>query len=457
VRRLLAALCATASLTAAGPIAAADRTASYAASARDRASALAVATGLPADAMNAIDRLVADGIRAGEFPGAVVVIASSRRVLYRKAYGARTYEPRRIPNDPATIYEFASVTKPTVTATAVMALVERGVLRTSDRVARWIPEFAANGKHDVTIAQLLTHTAGMPPSFKESDYGADRATILRHAYEAPLRFAPGTGNEYSNLAFIVLTEVIARASGEPYERFAHDAIFAPLGMRDSAFDVTIDAAHRARLAPQLRGETTELLRTRFGTVPGVNGHAGLLATADDVAKLAVAYLRAARGMPAPGFALSPQTVRAMTVPRYVGGGELRALGWDVDSVFSRNRGEVLPRGGFGHTGSSGTSVWIDPATDLAIVFASNAHYPADEGESTVPLESSIASVVAARTRYDQHAADPVEAARIEDARFSAEAARGALGFPATRGPAPTPRPSRSPASSSPSPSPSPSP
>lgn len=418
-------------------------------------SELAAATALPRDATAAIDRLVRDAIRAGDFPGAVLVVASSRRVLYRKAYGARTYEPRTIANDPSTIYEFASVTKPAVTATAVMALVERGVLRTTDRVARWIPEFAANGKHDVTIGQILTHTAGMPPSFKESDYGADRATILRHAYESPLRFAPGTGNEYSNLAFIVLTEVIARASGEPYERFAHDAIFAPLGMRDSAFDVTIDAAHRARLAPQLRGETTELLRTRFGTVPGVNGHAGLLATADDVAKLAAAYLRAARGERVPGFALSPQTVRAMTAPRYVGEGELRALGWDVDSWFSRNRGEILPRGGFGHTGSSGTSVWIDPATDLAIVFASNAHYPDDKGESTVPLESAIASVVAARTCYDPRGADPVEAARIEDAQFSAEAARGALGFPAARGPAPTPRPSHSPAPASPSPSPAP--
>ncbi|HEX3465452.1 MAG TPA: serine hydrolase domain-containing protein [Candidatus Elarobacter sp.] len=441
MRRLLAALCAAAFLTCIAPVRAADRSAT-----------LAVATALPPDAARTIDRLVENGIRSGDFPGAVVVVASSRRVLYRKAYGARSYEPRTIPNDPSTIYEFASVTKPAVTATLVMALVERGALRTTDRVARWIPEFAANGKQDVTIAQLLTHTAGMPPSFKESDYGADRATILRHAYEAPLRFAPGTGNEYSNLAFIVLTEVIARASGEPYERFARDALFAPLGMRDSAFDVTIDAAHRARLAPQLRGETTELLRTRFGTVPGVNGHAGLLATADDVGKLAVAYLRAARGERVAGFALSPQTVRAMTVPRYVGDGELRGLGWDVDSFFSRNRGETLPRGGFGHTGSSGTSVWVDPATDLAIVFASNAHYPDDKGGSTVPLESSIASVVAARARYDLHASDPVAAARIEDAQFSAEAARSALGFPPARGPAPTARPSRSP---SPSPSPSP--
>ena len=444
MRRLLAVVC-FASVFASVPVPAATR---------DDAPRLAVATTLPADATATIDRLVDAGIRAGDFPGAVVVVASSRRVLYRKAYGARTFEPRIVANDTSTIYEFASVTKAAVTATAIMMLVERGVLRTSDRVARWVPEFAANGKHNVTLAQLLTHTAGMPPSFKESDYGADRATILRHAYEAPLRFAPGSGNAYSNLAFIVLTEVIARASGKPYERFAHDELFAPLGMNDSSFDVTIDAAHRARLAPQLRGESAALLRKQFGTVPGVNGHAGLLATAGDVAKLAVAYLRAARDLPAPGFPLAPQTVRAMTTPRYVGDGEVRALGWDVDSAFSRNRGEVLPRGGFGHTGSSGTSVWIDPATDIAIVFASNAHYPDDKGAGTVPLESALAAVVSARMRYDPHGADPVAAARVQDAEFSAQAARSALGFPATRGAPPTPRPS---SSASPSPAPAASP
>jgi CubicO group peptidase (beta-lactamase class C family) len=446
VRRLLAAVCFAALFASVVPVDAADRTGAH---------DLAIATALPSDATVTIDRLVEDGIRAGDFPGAVVVVASSQRVLYRKAYGARTFEPKLVANELSTIYEMASLTKAAITATAVMALVERGLLRTSDRVARWIPEFAANGKHNVTIAQLLTHTSGMQASFKESDYGAGRATILQHAYEAPLRFAPGSDNAYSNLAFIVLTEVIARASGTPYERFAHDAIFAPLRMRDSAFDATFDPANRARLAPQLRGESVELLRKRFGTVPGVNGHAGWLASAGDVTKLAVAYLRAARGMPAPGFALSPQTVRAMTAPRYVGDGEVRALGWDLDSWFSRNRGDVLPRGGFGHTGSSGTSVWIDPATDLAIVFMSNSHYPDDKGGDTVPLESSIASIVAARTRYSATGANPVAAARAQDAAFSAQAARSALGFPAIPGPAPTPRPSRSP-SSAPSPSASPS-
>ena len=153
-------------------------------------------------------------------------------------------------------------------------------------------------------------------------------------------------------------------------------------------------------------------------MPGVNGHAGLLATADDVAKLAVAYLRAARDLPAPGFALAPQTVRAMTAPRYVGDGEVRALGWDVDSFFSRNRGETLPRGGFGHTGSSGTSIWIDPATDLAIVFASNAHYPDDKGGGHR----------AARVgdRIGRRRARALRSARRRSARRRARAGRGVL-------------------------------
>lgn len=401
---------------------------------------LPLAAALPPDARAQLDRLVDAAAAAGEFPGAQLVIASSHGILYRKAYGVESSAPA-VANRTSAIYEWASVTKAAITATAVMMLVERGVLRTSDKVARWIPEFAANGKADVTIAQLLTHTSGMPQSFERADYQADRPTIMRHAYAAALRFAPGSKFEYSNLGFITLAEVIARASGMPYEQFVERNLFAPLGMRDSSFDVTIDAAHRARLVPQLREQTVQTLRDRFGTVPGVNGHAGLLSTADDVATLAVAYLRAARGVETPGF-LAPQTVRAMVTPRYVGDGQVRGLGWDLDSAFSRNRGEIFARGGFGHTGSSGTSIWIDPASDLAIVFASNAHYPDDKGASTVPLESALATVVAAHTRYASNGADVVTAERAQETQFDAEAARSALSFPATPGPAPTPQPGR---------------
>ena len=407
-------------------------------------AALPGADQLPIEAQKRIDALVNEAIAQGNLPGAQLVIAratgaGARVVIMRKAYGIRTLEPQARPNDMTTIYEFASVSKAAATADAVMLLLQRGKLRLNDRVSLSIPEFAQNGKHDVTIAQLLTHTSGMQIDYAPADYFADRATILTHAYESPLRFAPGSKFEYSDLAFIVLGELVARVSGKSYEGFVQDELFRPLGMNDTAFDVTIDDAHKARLAPQILNQNEQTLRKDFGTVPGVNGHAGVLATADDMMSLCIALLAAANGVPNPHFALTPQTVRTMIEPRYVGSGAARGLGWDLDSAYSGNRGDELPRGGFGHTGSSGTSVWMDPALGVAIVFASNAHYPADKG-TTLPLEAKIANIVAGSLL----GIDPA-LVRAQETAFDAAVARSALRFPTAPGPAPTPRPSQSPA------------
>jgi len=406
-------------------------------------AALPGADQLPIEAQKRIDALVNEAIAQGNLPGAQLVIAratgaGARVVVMRKAYGIRTLEPQARPNDMTTIYEFASVSKAAATADAVMLLLQRGKLRLNDRVSLSIPEFAQNGKHDVTIAQLLTHTSGMQIDYAPADYFADRATILTHAYESPLRFAPGSKFEYSDLAFIVLGELVARVSGKSYEGFVQDELFRPLGMNDTAFDVTIDDAHKARLAPQILNQNEQTLRKDFGTVPGVNGHAGVLATADDMMSLCIALLAAANGVPNPHFALTPQTVRTMIEPRYVGSGAARGLGWDLDSAYSGNRGDELPRGGFGHTGSSGTSVWMDPALGVAIVFASNAHYPADKG-TTLPLEAKIANIVAGSLL----GIDPA-LVRAQETAFDAAVARSALRFPPVTGPAPTPRPSPSP-------------
>ena len=406
-------------------------------------AALPGADQLPIEAQKRIDALVNEAIAQGNLPGAQLVIAratsaGARVVIMRKAYGIRTLEPQARPNDMTTIYEFASVSKAAATADAVMLLLQRGKLRLNDRVSLSIPEFAQNGKHDVTIAQLLTHTSGMQIDYAPADYFADRATILTHAYESSLRFAPGSKFEYSDLAFIVLGELVARVSGKSYEGFVQDELFRPLGMNDTAFDVTIDDAHKARLAPQILNQNEQTLRKDFGTVPGVNGHAGVLATADDMMSLCIALLAAANGVPNPHFALTPQTVRTMIEPRYVGSGAARGLGWDLDSAYSGNRGDELPRGGFGHTGSSGTSVWMDPALGVAIVFASNAHYPADKG-TTLPLEAKIANIVAGSLL----GIDPA-LVRAQETAFDAAVARSALRFPPVTGPAPTPRPSPSP-------------
>ena len=404
---------------------------------------LAVATGISAEGRRTLDALVTAAMREGNLPGGVLVVTSSAGALYARAYGVRTLEPRPENADARTIYELASMTKPLATAASIMLLVQRGVLRLGDRVSAWIPAYAQNGKHDVTVLQVLTHTSGMQIDYVRADYQADVTTILAHTYAAPLRFAPGTKFEYSDLGFITLADVVSHASGMPFERFAQTQLFRPLGMRSTFFDTTIDAASAARLAPQIRSQSAQRLRDAYGTVPGLNGHAGMLATAGDTALLARAFLRAARGLATPGFALTPATVRAMTAARYVGNGQVRGIGWDLDSAYSRNRGEIFALGGFGHTGSSGCSVWIDPASDVAVVFVSNAHYPDDNG-TTLYLEAKLDTVVAATVEHAPSARDPDDAARAQSARFSADVVRSALAFPATPGPAPTPKPSPSP-------------
>ncbi len=384
-------------------------------------------------ALPAIDGLVAQALRAGTIPGAQLEVLVNGKTAIRKAYGDRTFEPHPVPNGMHTLYELASLTKPLATASAIMLLVQRGVLRLDDPVARFIPEFAQNGKGEVTIEQMLLHTSGMPPSFERADYDADRATILAHAYASALEFAPGTAFAYSNLAYIVLAEVVARVAHEPFETFCARELFAPLGMRDSFFDVTLDTAHAALVAPQVEAQTEPKLRAAFGTVPGVNGHAGMLSTADDVARFAASLLAALGDPERQTGPLAPATVRATIDPHYAGAGEVRGLGWDLDSAFSRNRGDLLGRGGFGHTGSSGTSLWIDPARRLAIVFLSNAHYPHDLG-STVPLEAKITNVIAASLRNVD-----ADAVIEQESAFDAAVARSALAFPTGTSAAPAPQ------------------
>ncbi len=372
-----------------------------------------------------IDELMTQAMHDAIIPGAeLAVVRADGTFLINKAYGDRTFEPHPVPNDPSTIYELASLTKPVATASAVMLLVQQGRLRLVDRVAKYLPAFGVNGKADVNVAELLTHTSGLAPDLAGREYHTeDLATILAHTDAAPLRSPPGTKFAYSDLGYIVLAQLIARISGESYDRFVDDHLFAPLGMRDSSIGTASDAAHAARIAPQTRNETPAKLRQSFGTVPGLYGHAGMLSTAGDLAKFAIAQLRALQPNPDPSAPLAPATVRAMISPRYVGGGAVRGLGWDLDTAYSNNRGDLLPRGGFGHTGSSGTSMWIDPALNVAIIFVSNAHYPDDIG-TTLPLEGEIADVVASSLRD----VDP-KAIRAEQQAFDAAAARSALGFP----------------------------
>jgi uncharacterized protein YbbC (DUF1343 family)/CubicO group peptidase (beta-lactamase class C family) len=352
-----------------------------------------------------VDRLVEEAIGAGQLPGAVVLVGRGDEIVYQKAFGNRAVVPAREPMTLDTIFDLASLTKVVATTTSVMQLVEAGQVRLSDRVGRFIPEFARYGKEGVTVRHLLTHTSGLRPDLPLEDEFDGSEVAIHRATQEVLLAPPGGRFVYSDINFFLLGEIVARVSGLPLDRYARERIFEPLGMRDTAF--TPPESWVPRIAPtqacpplgwpceapgavMLRGIVHDPTARRMH---GVAGHAGLFSTAADLS----VFCRMLLGGGAVGGVrtLSPLTVAKMTsVATPPQEPNRRGLGWDIDSAFASNRGELLPLGSFGHTGFTGTSLWIDPATGTYVVFLSNRVHPDGKGD-VVALRARVATVVAA--------------------------------------------------------------
>ena len=389
--------------------------------------------GMSAEHLAQIDQVVAQSIERKETPGAVVLVGRRGRVVWRKAYGARAVEPAREGMTADTIFDLASLTKIVATATSVMILVERGQVRLNDPLVRYLPEVKGEGREQVTIEQLLTHRSGFAPDFDLAEQWTGYDEAIKRLATERLRNPPGARFVYSDINFIALGEVVHRVSGRTLDEFAKQNIYTPLGMRETGFKPA--AALRPRIAPTekrraqaaylggkpetvasaeaehwLRGEVHDPTSFRMG---GVAGHAGLFSTADDLAVYCQMILNG--GTYNGVRILSPLGVAAMTRPRAVeADGTARGLGWDIASGFSANRGDIFPLGSFGHTGFTGTSLWLDPATETFAVFLSNRVHPDGKGD-VGPLRGRVASIVASSI-MDTNA----EAARAESARFSAE-------------------------------------
>jgi len=367
--------------------------------------------GAAADAsrLAAVDAVIEQAIRDKQIPGAVLLVGRGQDVLYEKAYGNRALVPRIEPMTLDTIFDLASLTKVVATTTSVMILVEEGRIRLTDRVASFIPDFGRYGKEGVTIRHLLTHVSGLRPDLELTDdswRGSDEA--IRQACEEVLVAPPGERFVYSDINFFLLSEIVARVSGTPFDRFVADRVARPLGMTDTMF--LPPASLTARVAPtelctpygwpcegpnreMLRGTVHDPTARRMG---GVAGHAGLFSTAADLSR----YCRMVLGGGALGGArvLSPLTVLKMTSPATPPGmASVRALGWDIDTSYSSNRGELLPIGSFGHTGFTGTSLWMDPVTKTYVIFLSNRVHPDGKGDAT-PVRARVATIVASALR-----------------------------------------------------------
>jgi uncharacterized protein YbbC (DUF1343 family)/CubicO group peptidase (beta-lactamase class C family) len=346
--------------------------------------------------MGAVDAVIERAMHDGAIPGAVLLIGHDGQVIYRKAYGERALEPRREPMTLDTIFDLASLTKVIVTTPAVMQLVEQGKVRLNDPVAKYLPEFAQNGKEDITVRQLLTHYSGLAPDLDLKTAWEGKETAYRMAFAETPQDAPGSKFSYSDINFIVLGALVERVSGETLDEYAARHIFQPLKMARTRFLPPLDrrAGWIEKIAPTQYDENEHMLRglvhdptaRRMG---GVAGQAGLFSTGDDLAKFAQALLNGGGGI------LSALSVEKMTRPEQPPSAPvLRGFGWDIDSPFSSNRGDLLPVGGYGHTGFTGTSTWIDPTTQTYIILLTNAVHPRGRANA-IALRSKVATAVAA--------------------------------------------------------------
>src|SRR5437016_2319346 len=357
-------------------------------------SALSAAAAKPARAPNrlaVVDSIVQEAIHAGQIPGAVVLVWHNGQVLYRKAFGYRALEPRRELMTVDTVFDLASLTKVVATTTAVMQLVEKGEVRLNDPVAKYIPEFAQNGKEDITVRGLLTHYSGLEPDLYLTHPWQGRDTAFSMAFaEKPVN-PPGSRFVYSDINFITLGALVERVSKVELDKYCAQNIFTPLKMARTRF--LPPATWVPKIAPTEYDEQNRMLRgvvhdpsaRRMG---GVAGQAGLFSTADDLSKFA-------RALTAGSSVLPSLLVEKMSTPQQPPAAhELRGFGWDIDSPFSTNRGELLPVGSFGHTGFTGTSLWIDPTTRTYIILLTNAVHPRGKG-SAVALRTKLATAVTA--------------------------------------------------------------
>ena len=355
--------------------------------------ALAVARFLDPDKLARVDTAINQAIANGKTPGGVLWVERKGQV-YHKAFGNRAVFPDTESTDLDTIYDLASLTKVIATAPAILALHETGKLDLNDPVAKFLPEFAAENKGNITLTHLLTHSSGLRPglSLKPDWVGSDHAIQL--ACAETLRTNPGTEFKYSDINFILLGRIVEIVSGQPLQEFVQERLYRPLGMNDTRY--LPSSSQQDRIAPTTRtedgvtrGVVHDPTSARMG---GVAGHAGLFATTADIARFARMLLSDGRTENDQVF--RPETIALMTrnhsppaIPHQ------RGLGWDIASPYSSPRGHLFEIGSYGHTGWTGTSVWIDPNSETFVVFLANRNHPTEDG-SVIALRREISTLVA---------------------------------------------------------------
>ena len=366
-----------------------------------------------------VDQLVQEQIADRTITGAVLMVGHDGRIVHQKAFGLRATTPRSETMTVDTIFDLASLTKVVATTPSVMRMVQYGQVRLDEPVAHYIPDFGMNGKDAVTVRQLLTHYSGLRPDIDLNPYWDGRETAFRLAHEEKLQAPQGSIFIYSDTNFMVLGELVQRLSGMSLDKYAEVHIFQPLGMKHTRF--LPPPEWKSKIAETYAPDRKQLLRgvvhdPRAERMGGVAGHAGVFSTAGDLALYAQALISRKS-------ILDADIIEKMTTPQQPPNAtEVRGLGWDIDSSFSSNRGALLPVGSFGHTGFTGTSMWIDPYTNTYVILLTNSVLPR-QGPQIISLRSRVATVVAALLHLDVSSPDREKQLAITGYNEAATASR----------------------------------
>lgn len=367
--------------------------------------------GLDAERLELIDAIVERYLERELVPGAVVGVMRHDKIVYAKAFGLREVVDASVPMTLDTRFDLASMTKPIATATAIMQLVERGTIRLNERVDNYIPDFEGwideEDKRDTThirILDLLTHNSGLPAYATPKQIVKmhpdvelpNRDTVVEFISHLPRLSKPRTECRYSCLNFVILSEIVERATGESFDSYVEDNILAPLGMTNSCF--TPDSEYAECCAPTTPDSSGRMLRgvvhdpLSREALGGVSGNAGLFSTLDDILKFSAMMLNGGKwgGVEL----LSPRSVEVLlNEPRGFEQWD-RTVGWESFCGYSSTAGDLLSSSAVGHTGATGTSIIIDPELDLAIVILTNKVHRTTS-EHIVELRSRVATLVGA--------------------------------------------------------------
>jgi CubicO group peptidase (beta-lactamase class C family) len=342
-----------------------------------------------------VDEAIRDAVASSEIPGAVLVVGQGDQILHRKVLGWRATVPRPELMTADTIFDIASLTKVIATTPSVLRLWEMGKIDLKAPLGRYLKEFDGAAFQDVTVMRLLTHSAGMNDLPLRDAMAKGFPEAARIQARAGLAVSPGGTLLYSDTGFILLGELVRRVSGQPLDTFARKQFYAPLGMRDTAFDPP--AAWRKRIAPTEAVNNQGPLRGvvhdgNARLLHGVAGHAGVFSTASDLSRFCRMLL--AGGQLGGRRYLKEATVRAMFAPHPIGE-FTRGLGWDMSSPYSRTLGAYFPMGSVGHTGFTGTAIWMDPATGVYMILLTNRIHPYGKGD-VAELRRRISAAVGTR-------------------------------------------------------------